>query len=96
MVIFPFFSFEKNNGIIKQIMTGPSGNRLSICPERFRIASPRVSIDRGAAEVNTLETSHYLLNIAIGHLPNVAIPLPSILSLVLTHDKQLAISVACI
>ena len=24
----------------------------SICPERFRIASPRVSIDRGAAEAN--------------------------------------------
>ena len=23
-------------------MTGPSGNRLSICPLRFRIASPRV------------------------------------------------------
>ena len=33
-------------------MTGPSGNRLSICPERFRIACLRVSIDRGAAEVN--------------------------------------------
>ena len=24
----------------------------SICPERFKIASPRVSIDRGAAKVN--------------------------------------------
>ena len=33
----------------KQIMTGLEGNRLSICPERFRIASPRVSI---LAEVN--------------------------------------------
>ena len=33
-------------------MTGPSGNRLSICPLRFRIASPRVHTDRGAAEVN--------------------------------------------
>ena len=33
-------------------MTGLEGNRLSICPKRFRIASPRVSIDRGAAEVN--------------------------------------------
>ena len=33
-------------------MTGPLGNRLSICPLRSRIASPRVSIDRGAAEVN--------------------------------------------
>ena len=32
---------------IKQIMTGLEGNRLSICPLRFRIASPRVSIDRG-------------------------------------------------
>ena len=31
-------------------MTGPSGNRLSICPLRFRIASP--SVDRGTAEVN--------------------------------------------
>ena len=40
-------------------MTGPWGNRLSICPLRFRIASPRVSIDRGAA----LETSHYLCTI---------------------------------
>ena len=26
-------------------MTGPSGNRLSICPLRFRIASPGVPID---------------------------------------------------
>ena len=33
-------------------MTGPSDNRLSICPLRFRIASPKISIDRGAAEVN--------------------------------------------
>ena len=33
-------------------MTDPSANRLSICPLRFRIASPRVSIDRGKAEVN--------------------------------------------
>ena len=24
----------------------------SICPERFKITSPRVSIDRGTAEVN--------------------------------------------
>ena len=30
-------------------MTGPSGNRLSICPLRFRIASPRVPIDLGCA-----------------------------------------------
>ena len=30
-------------------MTGPSGNRLSICPERFRIASPRVPTDLGAS-----------------------------------------------
>ena len=28
-------------------MTGPSGNRLSICPLRFRIASPRLPIDLG-------------------------------------------------
>ena len=33
-------------------MTGPSGNRLSICPLRFRIASPRVPIDLGCASVN--------------------------------------------
>ena len=33
-------------------MTGTSGNRLSICPLRFRIASPRVSIDLGCASVN--------------------------------------------
>ena len=33
-------------------MTGPSGNRLSICPLRFRIASPRVPIDLGWASVN--------------------------------------------
>ena len=33
-------------------MTSPSGNRLSICPLRFRIASPRVPIDRGEASVN--------------------------------------------
>ena len=33
-------------------MTGPLGNRQSICPERFRIASPRVSIDLGFASVN--------------------------------------------
>ena len=38
--------------VIKQIMTGPSGNRLSICPLGFRIASPRVSIDLGCASVN--------------------------------------------
>ena len=33
-------------------MTGPSGNRLSICPLRFKIASPRVPIDLGFALVN--------------------------------------------
>ena len=33
-------------------MTGPSGNRPSICPLRFRIASPRVPIDLGCASVN--------------------------------------------
>ena len=33
-------------------MTGPSGNRLSICPLRFRIASPRVPIDLSCASVN--------------------------------------------
>ena len=33
-------------------MTGPSGNRLSICPLRFSIASPRVSMDLGCASFN--------------------------------------------
>ena len=33
-------------------MTGPSGNRLSICPLRFRIASPKFPIDLGCASVN--------------------------------------------
>ena len=33
-------------------MTGPSGNRLSICPLRFRIDSARVPIDLGCALVN--------------------------------------------
>ena len=33
-------------------MTGPSGNRLSICPLRFRIASPGVPIDLGCASLN--------------------------------------------
>ena len=35
-------------------MTGPSGNRLSICPLRFRIASPRVSIDLAPRSIETL------------------------------------------
>ena len=30
----------------------PSGNRLSICPLRFRIASPKISIDLSCASVN--------------------------------------------
>ena len=33
-------------------MTGLEGNWLSVCPLRFRIASPTVSNNRGAAEVN--------------------------------------------
>ena len=33
-------------------MTGPSGNRLSICSLRFRIDSPRGPIDLGCALVN--------------------------------------------
>ena len=40
------------NRVIKQIMTGLEGNRQIYLPERFRIASPRVPIDRGAAKVN--------------------------------------------
>ena len=33
-------------------MTGPSGNMVSFCPLRFRIAYPRVPIDLGCASVN--------------------------------------------
>ena len=33
-------------------MTGPLGNRLSICQLRFKIASPRVPIDLRCASVN--------------------------------------------
>ena len=33
-------------------MTDPLGNRLSICPLRFRIASPGVPIDLSFASVN--------------------------------------------
>ena len=33
-------------------MTGLEDNRVSICPLRFRIASPRVPIDLGCAAVN--------------------------------------------
>ena len=33
-------------------MTGPSGNRLSNCPLRFRIASPRVSMELSCASIN--------------------------------------------
>ena len=34
-------------------MTGPSGNRLSICPLRFRIASPNISIDLASVNRNS-------------------------------------------
>ena len=37
-------------GIIKQIMTGPSGNRLSICPLRFRIASQKFLLTSAAPQ----------------------------------------------
>ena len=33
-------------------MTGPSDNKLSICPWRYSIASPKISIDLGCASVN--------------------------------------------
>ena len=33
-------------------MTGPPGKRLSICPLRFKIASPKVNIVLGCASVN--------------------------------------------
>ena len=42
----------KNNGIIKQIITGLEGNRLSIWPLRFKIISPKISIDHDCASVN--------------------------------------------
>ena len=34
-------------------MTGLEGNRPSICPLRFRIASPNISIDLGYALANS-------------------------------------------
>ena len=33
-------------------MTGGSGNKLSVCPLRFRIASPKISIDLDCASFN--------------------------------------------
>ena len=33
-------------------MTGPSGNKLSICHLRMRIASPKISINLGCASDN--------------------------------------------
>ena len=38
-------------------MTGLEGNRLSICPLRFRIASPRVPIDLGFANAQCSRVS---------------------------------------
>ena len=55
-------------------MTGPSGNRLSICHLRFRIASvnrnswggdPESLGANRSAYYGTLETSHYLFTIVI-------------------------------
>ena len=45
-------------------MTGPSGNRLSICPLRFRIASPNISINPLAVprSIETLEEA--ILNLS--------------------------------
>ena len=76
-------------GIIKQIMTGTSGNRLSICPLRspppkFLLTSPVPrSIDTLAELILnflgqiTLETSNYLFTNSKGNLytrnPTVAI-----------------------
>ena len=60
---------------MKQIINGPSGNRLSICPLRFRIACPKISIDLGNSWGGdpesvgvidlpiTFEASHCLFNI---------------------------------
>ena len=50
------FSFEKHNGIIKQIMTGPSGNRLSVCPLRFIIAPPPQVFLLTSASPRSIET----------------------------------------
>ena len=54
MFIIQGHKAEENSLICysKQIMTGLEGNRQIYLPERFRIASPRVSIDQGKAEVN--------------------------------------------
>ena len=38
-------------------MTGPSGNRLSICPLRFRITSPKISIDSWGGDPDSLEAN---------------------------------------
>ena len=64
MYVNTFCTFNAKNALfiiilyayIKQIMTGLEGIKIgrSICPERFRIASPRVSIDRGEGEDHSL------------------------------------------
>ena len=54
-------------------MTGPLDNRLSICPLRFRIASPKISWGGdpesfGQIDLHiSLETSHYLFIIHLNH-----------------------------
>ena len=52
IIIFFFDGIHNCIGLIKQIMTGPSGNRLSICTLRF--ASPKMFINLGC--VQSIET----------------------------------------
>ena len=45
-------SFHANSFIFRQSFNLPSSKRLSICPLRFRIASPKISVELGCASVN--------------------------------------------
>ena len=82
-------------------MTGLSGNRLSICPLRFRIVSPRVPIETlGEAILNisgqidlpiTLDTSHYLLNISPGDIKNLYNFISFLYILIKVNFKQLGV-----
>ena len=62
-------------------MTGPSGNRLSICPLRFRIASPRVPVDLGGASVST----HYATTFNIYWWTFVAVSILDVYEAALTY-----------
>ena len=45
-------------------MTGALGKMLSICPLRFRIPSPKISIDLGLASVNIVTLWEAILNLS--------------------------------